>query len=157
MKQNNVKMSPCFSLSEDFTSGMVPRFNYNGELAPEKLDLILSGNLKNTLISSRTAKEYNLKSNFASDHESMRSPSLAAGNVNEKDVIDILDKGIYLSNLHYLNWSDRPGGRITGMTRYACFWVENGEIIAPIDNIKSGIRIYKGDSCALLISVLALP
>ena len=31
-------------------------------------------------------------------------------------------------NLHYLNWSDNIGGRITGMTRYACFWVENGEI-----------------------------
>ncbi len=142
MRKNNVKLSPCFSLSEDFTTGLVPRFNGNGELAPEKLDLILSGNLKNTLISSRTAKEYGLDSNFAGDGESLRSPVLAPGNLNENEIIDNLGTGIYLSNLHYLNWSDRMGGRITGMTRYACFWVENGEIIAPIENMRFDDSIY---------------
>ena len=40
MRQNKISLSPCFSLSEDFTTGLVPRFNGNGELAPEKLDLI---------------------------------------------------------------------------------------------------------------------
>ena len=142
MRQNDVKMSPCFTLSEDFTSGLVPRFNYNGELAPEKLDLILSGSLHNTLVSSRTAKEYGAKSNFAGEHEAMRSPVLAPGDLNEDDVVQSLDTGIYLSNLHYLNWSDRPGGRITGMTRYACFWVENGEIVAPIENMRFDDSIY---------------
>ena len=142
MRQNDVKMSPCFTLSEDFTSGMVPRFNYNGELAPEKLDLILSGSLHNTLVSSRTAKEYGVKSNFAGEREAMRSPVLAPGDLNEDDVIQSLDTGIYLSNLHYLNWSDRPGGRITGMTRYACFWVENGEVVAPIENMRFDDSIY---------------
>ncbi len=142
MRQNDVKMSPCFTLSEDFTSGLVPRFNYNGELAPEKLDLILSGSLNNTLISSRTAKEYGVESNFAVEQEAMRSPVLAAGNLKEDNVVQSLDTGIYLSNLHYLNWSDRPGGRITGMTRYACFWVENGEVIAPIENMRFDDSIY---------------
>ena len=142
MRQNNVKMSSCFTLSEDFTSGLVPRFNYNGELAPEKLDLILSGSLHNTLVSSRTAKEYGVKSNFAGEHEAMRSPVLAPGDLNEDDVVQSLDTGIYLSNLHYLNWSDRPGGRITGMTRYACFWVENGEVVAPIENMRFDDSIY---------------
>ena len=142
MRQNDVKMSPCFTLSEDFTSGMVPRFNYNGELAPEKLDLILSGSLHNTLVSSRTAKEYGVKSNFAGEREAMRSPVLAPGDLNEDDVVQSLDTGIYLSNLHYLNWSDRPGGRITGMTRYACFWVENGEVVAPIENMRFDDSIY---------------
>ena len=142
MRQNDVKMSPCFTLSEDFTSGMVPRFNYNGELAPEKLDLILSGSLHNTLVSSRTAKEYGVKSNFAGEREALRSPVLAPGDLNEDDVVQSLDTGIYLSNLHYLNWSDRPGGRITGMTRYACFWVENGEVVAPIENMRFDDSIY---------------
>ena len=142
MRQNNIKISPCFTLSEDFTSGSVPRFNGNGELAPKKLDLILSGSLENTLVSSRTAKEYSVTSNFASDSESLRSPVLATGELNEDDVVKSLDTGIYLSNLHYLNWSDRPGGRITGMTRYACFWVENGEVVAPIENMRFDDSIY---------------
>ena len=142
MRQNDVKMSSCFTLSEDFTSGIVPRFNSNGELAPEKLDLILAGSLKNTLVSSRTAKEYGVQSNFAGEGESLRSPVLAPGDLNEDDVVKRIDNGIYLSNLHYLNWSDRPGGRITGMTRYACFWVENGEVVAPIENMRFDDSIY---------------
>jgi len=142
MRQNNVKMSPCFTLSEDFTSGIVPRFNSNGELAPEKLDLILAGSLKNTLVSSRTAKEYGVQSNFAGEGESLRSPVLSPGDLNEDEVVQKIDNGIYLSNLHYLNWSDRPGGRITGMTRYACFWVENGEVVAPIENMRFDDSIY---------------
>jgi predicted Zn-dependent protease len=142
MRQNDVKMSPCFTLSEDFTSGIVPRFNSNGELAPEKLDLILAGSLKNTLVSSRTAKEYGLQSNYAGEGESLRSPVLSPGDLNEDEVVQKIDNGIYLSNLHYLNWSDRPGGRITGMTRYACFWVENGEVVAPIENMRFDDSIY---------------
>ena len=142
MRQNSIKLSPCFSLSEDFSRGLVPRFNEDGELAPEKLNLILSGSLTNTLISSRTANEYKLKSNFASEGESLRAPTLATGNLNENEIVKNLDTGIYLSNLHYLNWSDRIGGRITGMTRYACFWVENGEIIAPIENMRFDDSIY---------------
>jgi len=43
-----------------------------------------------------------------------------------------LGTGIYVSNLHYLNYSDRQACRMTGMTRFACFWVENGELVAPI-------------------------
>jgi predicted Zn-dependent protease len=142
MRQNDVKMSPCFTLSEDFTSGIIPRFNSNGELAPEKLDLILAGSLKNTLVSSRTAKEYGLQSNYAGEGESLRSPVLSPGDLNEDEVVQKIDNGIYLSNLHYLNWSDRPGGRITGMTRYACFWVENGEVVAPIENMRFDDSIY---------------
>jgi len=142
MRQNNVKMSPCFTLSEDFTSGIVPRFNSNGELAPEKLDLILAGSLQNTLVSSRTAKEYGVQSNYAGEGESLRSPVLSPGELNEDEVVKKIDEGIYLSNLHYLNWSDRPGGRITGMTRYACFWVENGEVVAPIENMRFDDSIY---------------
>ncbi len=142
MRQNGIKMSPCFTLSEDFTSGIVPRFNSNGELAPEKLDLILAGSLKNTLVSTRTAKEYGVQSNFAGEGESLRSPVLSPGDLNEDEVVQKIDTGIYLSNLHYLNWSDRPGGRITGMTRYACFWVENGEVVAPIENMRFDDSIY---------------
>ena len=142
LKNSAAKLSPCFSLSEDFSNGMVPRFNGMGEIAPEKLPLIVAGALKNTLVSSRSEKEYNISSNYASTDEELRAPIMSSGNLNEKDVLQKIDKGVYLSNLHYLNWSDRIGGRITGMTRYACFWVENGEIVAPIDDMRFDDTIY---------------
>jgi predicted Zn-dependent protease len=143
------RLSPLFALSEDFTSGMVPRFNSEGELAPEKLALIEGGVLKNSLVSSRTALEYKVPSNGAEDHEALRSPALAAGTLPTADALSRLGTGISLSNLHYLNWSDEPGGRVTGMTRYACFWVENGEIVAPIENMRFDDSIFSVFGSAL--------
>ena len=72
----------------------------------------------------------------------MRAPSMAAGSLKESDILATLGTGVYLSNLHYLNWSDMIGGRITGMTRYACFWVEAGKIVAPIENMRFDDSIY---------------
>ena len=136
------KLSDCFSLTEDFTSGFVPRFNSVGEVAPKVLNIIDNGVLKNTLVSSRTAKEYNINSNFADNGEYLRAPKLKTGDLEESEILEKIDKGLYLSNLHYLNWSDNLGGRVTGMTRYACFWVENGEIVAPIENMRFDDSIY---------------
>ena len=50
----------------------------------------------------------------------------------------------FLSGIsQYLSTSTRvTGGRITGMTRYACFWVENGQIISPIENMRFDDTIY---------------
>jgi len=142
MRDEGKSLSPCFSLKEDFSSGTVPRFNSNGEISDIELPLIIDGALKNTLISTRTANEYNLSTNFASQGEYLRSPVMKEGLVEEQDILKELNTGVYLSNLHYLNWSDQLGGRVTGMTRYACFWVEDGEIISPIDDMRFDDTIY---------------
>ena len=68
---------------------------------------------------------------------------METGDLNHNDVINKLDKGLFLSNIHYLNWSDNPGGRITGLTRYACFWVEGGEIVAPIETMRFDDSFYR--------------
>ena len=142
MREHNQVLSPCFSLKEDFSSGTVPRFNSSGEISDIELPLIINGALKNTLVSTRTANEYKLTSNFASQGEYLRSPVMEEGGISEGDVLSELGTGVYLSNLHYLNWSDQLGGRVTGMTRYACFWVEDGEIVSPIDDMRFDDTIY---------------
>ncbi|MFN3926300.1 MAG: TldD/PmbA family protein [Pseudanabaenaceae cyanobacterium] len=138
----SAQLSPLFSLTEDFTQGNVPRFNELGEVAPLELPVIAAGQLVNTLVSARSAKEYGKPANGASRSEGMRSPVMAGGKLSNGDILTTLDRGLYLSNLHYLNWSDLPNGRITGMTRYACFWVEKGELIAPIENLRFDDSIY---------------
>ena len=67
---------------------------------------------------------------------------MLTGNLSENNITEEIDKGVFLNNLHYLNWSDNVGGRITGMTRYACFWIENGQIVAPIENMRFDDTIY---------------
>ena len=81
--------------------------------------------------------------NGANSSETLRAPEMSPGNLAFEQILPSLDTGLYVSNLHYLNWSDRPTGRITGMTRYACFWVENGEIIAPIENLRFDESLYR--------------
>lgn len=135
-------LSPLFHLKENFHSGNVPRFNDFGEMSADELPLIVEGKLVNSLISSRTALEYGLKSNGASSYEGLRSPEIASGNLSEREILKAIHRGLYLSNLHYLNWSDRTQGRITGMTRYGCFWVENGEIVATIKDLRFDDSLY---------------
>ncbi|AFY75276.1 putative Zn-dependent protease-like protein [Synechococcus sp. PCC 7502] len=136
------ELSNLFNLKENFQNGTVPRFNELGVIAPEELSVIKEGKLINPLVSAKTAKEYNLIANGASNGEYMRSPVVETGKLAQSEILSKLGTGLYLSNLHYLNWSDRSNGRITGMTRYACFWVENGEIIAPIENLRFDDSIY---------------
>ena len=53
-----------------------------------------------------------------------------------------LGTGLYIGNLWYLNFSDRAACRTTGMTRFGTFWVEGGEIVAPIDVLRFDDTAY---------------
>src|SRR5205814_7034674 len=105
--------------------------------------LITGGNLGQPLISPRSAKEYSLATNAANGGESPESLDMAAGSLAEGEVLQALDTGLYISNLWYLNFSDRSAGRITGMTRFATFWVEGGRIVAPVMPMRFDESIYR--------------
>lgn len=143
LSRQEKQLSSKFTLKENFSQGLVPRFNELGEISDIELTLIDKGILINSLVNSRTAKEYHKVANGANSSESLRSPEILPGNLTFTEILSSLDTGLYVANLHYLNWSDRPSGRITGMTRYACFWVENGEIIAPIENLRFDESLYQ--------------
>ena len=130
------KLNAKINLWEDFSLGLVPRFNEQGEVFVEKMPIIERGENLQLLTSTRTAKEFNLESQFASSSEGLRSDVLEGGGLKKGDILKELGTGLYISNLHYLNWSEVRNARVTGMTRYACFWVENGEIVAPITDLR---------------------
>lgn len=136
-------LSPLFTMIEDFGLGLSPRFNERGEVFAEKLPLIEKGELKNLLVSGATEKEYGIKSNRASESESHRSAVILPGTLVRDDILKELGTGLYLSNLHYLNWSDKVKARITGMTRFGCLWVENGEIQGPIKDLRFDETLYQ--------------
>jgi len=141
------KLSPLFSLTENFNLAAAPQFNSLGEMAPRELPVVKNGVLSNWVTSSKTAKEYGLESNAAEvtgwANESLRSAEMAPGTLPTAQALEALDTGVWLGNLHYLNWSDVSSARVTGMTRYACFWVEKGQIVAPIDDMRFDESIYR--------------
>ncbi len=140
--ENQKPLSPLFSLSEDFSTGLVPRFNSIGEVSPQKIELVANGKFKASLIGSRSAKEYQKQTNGAEVSENVRSPVMPPGNLDAEKALETLGTGIYISALHYLNYSDVPNARITGMTRYSCLWVENGKFVAPINDLRFDDSLY---------------
>lgn len=136
------ELSEKFTLKEDFSLGLHPSFNAEGEVSPKSLNIFKNGKLENLLTSTKTAKEFDLKSTNANDGEQLQSAVIATGNLKREDILKELNNGIYISNLHYLNWSDNKKGRITGMTRFACFAVENGKIVAPIKDLRFDETIF---------------
>ena len=150
LAEKEARLSPLLEVNENFGMGLTPRFNSLGEVSEASFALIAQGELKATLVNSRTAKEYGLSSNAADESEAPRAMDVAPGTLAEKDILAALGTGLYLSNLHYLNWSDPVSARVTGMTRYACFWVENGEIVGPIKDLRWDESLYDALGADLL-------
>jgi predicted Zn-dependent protease len=96
------------------------------------VSLVAAGLAVDTLVSTRSAREFGVPANGANASESPESTSLAPGSLPAADALAALGTGLAISNLWYLNYSDRPACRITGMTRFACLWVEDGRPVAPI-------------------------
>ena len=122
------------SLSQAFSTEGYPR----GDVT-----LIKAGKAEGQLINSRSAAEYGLSTNGASSDESPSALQVAAGSLAQADILKQLGTGLYISNLWYLNYSDLPAARLTGMTRFATFWVENGEIKAPVSTMRFDDSVYQ--------------
>jgi predicted Zn-dependent protease len=141
--EHGAVLSPKLTLVENTAEGVAPRFQHDGFVKPPSVTLIAGGKLGDPLVSPRSAKEYALETNAANGRESPESLDMAAGDLEPAEALAALDTGLRISNLWYLNFSDRPAGRITGMTRFATFWVERGRIVAPASPIRFDDTIYR--------------
>ncbi len=143
MSESGEAVSPGFTLKENTAGGIAPNFDAKGFIKPDEVVLIENGRFKDCLVSPRSAKEYGVPTNGAAPWEAPQSTELAAGDVPMAEVLERLDTGAYVNNLWYLNYSDRPACRMTGMTRFATFWVENGRIVAPLNVMRFDESFYR--------------
>jgi predicted Zn-dependent protease len=141
--QSGQPLSPKVTLLEHTAAGIAPGFQGEGFVKPACVTLIDAGRPGEALVSPRSAKEYGLATNAANGSESPQSLELAAGTLAEGEALAALGTGLYVSNLWYLNYSDRPAGRITGMTRFATFWVEGGRVAAPVGAMRFDDSVYR--------------
>ena len=143
MLDGQEKMHESVSLSEDVGNGAGPRFQEQGFIKPLKVTFVENGKLKDALVSPRSAREFSAPHNGASSNEMPESLDMAAGTLEKKEVLSKLGTGVYISNTWYLNFSDSAACKLTGMTRYASWWVENGEIVAPLNVMRFDESIYR--------------
>jgi predicted Zn-dependent protease len=129
------------SLAESLELGISPAFNDDGYLRAS-VPLISAGRGVGQLTSARSAREYGLEPNGALPQEMPTSLAMASGDLAQDEVLARLGTGLYIGNLWYVNFSDRMNCRLTGMTRFATFWVEGGEIVAPVDAMRFDDSLY---------------
>ena len=131
------------TISEATADGIAPAFQGEGFARPARVPLIEGGRLVGALVSPRTAREFSLQTNGANGQEAPESVAMAGGALDANDALAALGTGLYVGNLHYLNYSDRPACRLTGMTRFATFWVEDGTIVAPINVLRFDDTLFR--------------
>ncbi len=136
-------LSEKISLSENTAGATAPGFQGDGFIKPDCVNLIERGEMRDSLVAPRTAREYGLPCNGANGSESPESIELAAGLLASAEALSALDRGLLINNLWYLNYSDRPACRLTGMTRFATFWVEQGKIVAPVNVMRFDDTLYR--------------
>jgi predicted Zn-dependent protease len=140
MVREGVRLHPGVTVSENHAAGLTPRFTPAGFIKPERVALIEQGQYRACLANSRSAREYGVAVNCAS--EQPQSLEIGGGQLRQDEVMRALDTGLYISNLWYCNFSDRNHCRITGMTRFACLWVEQGRPVAPVNVMRFDESIY---------------
>jgi predicted Zn-dependent protease len=128
-------------LVEEHARGLVPGFTAEGFEKPERVTLINEGRYRDCLADARSAKEYGTPVNAAS--ENPEALAMAAGDIPSAEVLARLGTGLYIGNLWYLNYADRNDCRITGMTRFGTYWVENGEPVAPVEVMRFDDSLYR--------------
>nr|WP_235007676.1 metallopeptidase TldD-related protein [Caballeronia humi] len=142
LNRGEISLDPRVMLTEDLDLGIAPRFSEDG-FQRETVPLVEAGRSAQQLTSARTAREYGLRPNGALASEMPVSLSMQGGDLADADVLAALDTGLYIGNLWYVNFSDRMDCRLTGMTRFATFWVERGEIVAPVEAMRFDDSLYR--------------
>lgn len=133
MADGREAFDPRVTIAENTVEGLATGFQREGFVRPGRVELVREGRLADALVSPRSAKEYGVATNGANGEEVPESLDVAGGELPRAEALQALDRGIYVGNLWYLNFSDRSACCLTGMTRFASFWVEGGEIRAPLD------------------------
>jgi predicted Zn-dependent protease len=136
MLAGDATLSPQVSISENTAGGVAPNFESAGFVRPDAVQLIVDGKLKETLVSPRSAQEYGVATNGAHGGEYPESMAIAPGTIPTDGVAEELGTGLFVGNLWYTNFSDMSACRTTGMTRFATFWMDSGEIVAPVSALR---------------------
>jgi len=140
MIEEGKTLNPNVRFIENHQSGLTPSFTDTGFIKPDQVTLIENGSYQQCLANARSAKEFGLPVNCNIEHP--QSLEIAGGDLHQDRILPELDTGIYISNLWYSNYSDRNNCRITGMTRFACLWVESGIPVAPLNVMRFDESIY---------------
>ncbi|MBW6515236.1 MAG: TldD/PmbA family protein [Candidatus Cloacimonetes bacterium] len=113
-------------------------YEYNSEgHIYRRLDVIENGVFKNFLVDNY----YSHKTGLAKNGAEANCLVMREGDKKLSDMIKGVKKGLYISNLHYMNFINRKETSVTGLTRDGTFLIENGELKNVVNNLRYTVKI----------------
>lgn len=134
------RLHPQVTLSEHAAGGQAPRFTAQGLWLPPRITLIDAGRFSTCLADARSGREYAVPVNAA--REGPQSLEMEPGALALGTAAAQVGEGLLIADLWYTNRSDPGQCGITGMTRYACLWVEDGQVRAPVEPMRFDVSLY---------------
>ncbi|MGC9361391.1 MAG: TldD/PmbA family protein [Candidatus Syntrophosphaera sp.] len=128
------------SISDDPTDPEMIRCEYNSDgHVCNRLSLIENGIFKNFLCNNYFAHKTGLPKNG----NSASCIKIAPGTKTLEELIGGINKGLYISSLHYMNFINPRETSLTGLTRDGTFLIENGRITKVVNNLRFTERIER--------------
>jgi len=141
LANGEVELHPRLRISEANDRGLAADFTCDGFAKSARVSMIANGRFDQCLVDARSAKEYGAAVNAAAEYPA--SIEVGAGDLPTDEVLSRLGTGLFVGNLWYCNWSDRNACRVTGMTRFGTFWVEDGVLAAPLAVMRFDDSLYR--------------
>jgi PmbA protein len=144
-RQDEVLFNQAISLWDDGhdRTGIPAPFDFEG--TPKRpVMLIKEGRLGETVTDLRTGKLEGKPSTGHSSGGSVFSGGgpqaanlfMATGLNAKEEMLESTERGIWVTRFHYVNRLDPRRAVVTGMTRDGTFWIENGKLAHPLQNLR---------------------
>ncbi len=123
-------------------AGVVRAFDYEG-VGARRVDIVEHGIAKSPVYDRRTAlKEekastgHGLPQMFSTFGPMATNLFMTAGDASREDLIRSVKRGILITRFWYTRVVHPLTVHMTGMTRDGAFLIENGEVVAPVKNLR---------------------
>lgn len=106
-------------------------YNHDGHLY-QKTILIEQGVFRNFLVDNYYGRKLKMEKNGAAGIALV----METGEKSWQDLVGSVQKGLYISSLHYMNFINRKETSVTGLTRDGTFLIENGKLTKVVNNLR---------------------
>jgi PmbA protein len=124
------------------TTNLPMPFDFEG-VPKERVDLITNGVVQGPVYDTYTAgkEPARLSTGHALPAPNDMGPfawnlAMAAGDASMEQMLSSTEKGLWVTRVHYVRPVHPLKTVVTGMTRDGTFLIENGEIVAPVKNLR---------------------
>ena len=111
-------------------------YNEDGRLL-NKLPIIENGVLKNFLID----KYFSSILDMPITGNQLSNIEMLSGNNSLQEMIESVENGLYISNIHYMNFINFKETSVTGLTRDGTFLIKNGKLSKVVNNLRFTLKI----------------